>query len=392
MKKKLYIFAMLAAALAGCSDNSQTPAVSADNKETAKKPAKNRVVITVNGRELRQTNLAERVEMFVKVSTLANPNMTLNEVQRLRKKIRAIMPKMFKREVVLEDFLKSEKLTVAPETLEKAKKGIVASFRGRLTYDGLRRKVGPALAGILDGFAASQATEITVRRRILEKNPLELAPDYAEKQLALIAKYNAEMALTNAIVYARATNTWEKLKSGADFRAVAREFSEVPREAREGGDWGTLGLQQLEPDEDLAKWAQQLQPGEFSPPIEGDNGLMILRVDSKKGEDYALSRIYFRLPMFKEVVSKEELLKLKKQQHDRAVLDKEIKALLKSADVERPKKRKKAGAKRVRRQDRPVAAQPAGKQSANRQSDGKKSVAGKQGTKKAEAENGAKRK
>ena len=392
MKKKLYIFAMLAAALAGCSDNSQTPAVSADNKETAKKPAKNRVVITVNGRELRQTNLAERVEMFVKVSTLANPNMTLNEVQRLRKKIRAIMPKMFKREVVLEDFLKSEKLTVAPETLEKAKKGIVASFRGRLTYDGLRRKVGPALAGILDGFAASQATEITVRRRILEKNPLELAPDYAEKQLALIAKYNAEMALTNAIVYARATNTWEKLKSGADFRAVAREFSEVPREAREGGDWGTLGLQQLEPDEELAKWAQQLQPGEFSPPIEGDNGLMILRVDSKKGEDYALSRIYFRLPMFKEVVSKEELLKLKKQQHDRAVLDKEIKALLKSADVERPKKRKKAGAKRVRRQDRPVAAQPAGKQSANRQSDGKKSVAGKQGTKKAEAENGAKRK
>ena len=392
MKKKLCIFAVLAVALAGCSDNGQSAAESADDKTIVKKPAKNRVVITVNGRELRQTNLAERVEMFVKVSTLANPKMTLNDLQRLRKKIKAIMPKMFKREVVFEDFLKSEKLTVAPETLEKAKKGIVASFKGRLTYDGLRRKVGPALAGILDGFAASQATEITVRRRILEKNPLELAPDYAEKQLALIAKYNAEMSLTNAIVYARATNTWEKLKSGADFRAVAREFSEVPREAREGGDWGTLGLQQLEPDEELAKWAQQLQPGEFSPPIEGDNGLMILRVDSKKGEDYALSRIYFRLPMFKEVVSKEELLKLKKQQHDRAVLEKEIKALLKSAAVERPKKRKKAGAKRVRRQDRPVAAQPAGKQSANRQSDGKKSVAGKQGTKKAEAENGAKRK
>ena len=392
MKKKLCIFAVLAVALAGCSDNGQSAAESADDKTIVKKPAKNRVVITVNGRELRQTNLAERVEMFVKVSTLANPKMTLNDLQRLRKKIKAIMPKMFKREVVFEDFLKSEKLTVAPETLEKAKKGIVASFKGRLTYDGLRRKVGPALAGILDGFAASQATEITVRRRILEKNPLELAPDYAEKQLALIAKYNAEMSLTNAIVYARATNTWEKLKSGADFRAVAREFSEVPREAREGGDWGTLGRQQLEPDEDLAKWAQQLQPGEFSPPIEGDNGLMILRVDSKKGEDYALSRIYFRLPMFKEVVSKEELLKLKKQQHDRAVLEKEIKALLKSADVERPKKRKKAGAKRARRQDGPVAAQPAGKQSANRQSDGKKSVAGKQGTKKAEAENGAKRK
>ena len=148
------------------------------------------------------------------------------------------------------------------------------------------------------------------------------------------------MSLTNALVFAKATNVWEKLKAGADFKQMAKQFSDVPKEAEEGGEWGTLGLQQLEPDEDLVNWAQKLQPGEFSPPIDGDNGLMILKMDSKQGDDYALSRIYFRLPMFQQEVSEEELLKLKRQQHERTVLQKELNAIVESVEVVKPKKKR----------------------------------------------------
>ena len=210
-----------------------------------------------------------------------------------------------------------------------------------MTYDNLRRKVG-SLAAVLDDFLRVQATEIAVRQRILEKNPLTLPPNYANEQIKRIKAYNAAMSLTNALVFARATNVWEKLKAGADFKQIARQFSEVPREAEDGGDWGSLGLQQLEPDEELVKWAQELRPGEFSPPIEGDNGLMILRVDSKKGDDFKLSRVYFRLPMFQELVGEEELLKMKRRQHEQAVLGREIMALVKAAKVVKPKSKKKA--------------------------------------------------
>ena len=345
MKARFYIPALLALVLSGCSDGNRSADASAGatngvGKVAGEKPVRDRLVISVNGRELRSTNLEERVEMFVKVSTIANPKMTLAEVPKLRSRLRKSLPKLFVREVVFEKFAASEKIKVGKTMIEKARKDLLSSFKGRMTYDNLRRKVGESAAA-LDDFVRVQATELAVRQRILDKNPLELPPNYAAEQIKRIKAYNAEMAVSNAVVYARATNAWEKLKAGADFRQVAREFSEVPREAEEGGDWGTLGLQQLEPDEALAEWAQKLQPGGFSPPIEGDNGLMILRVDSRKGDDYKLSRVYFRLPMFQELVGEKELLRLKRAQHEQAVLSREIAALVKAAKVVDPKKKKK---------------------------------------------------
>ncbi|MBR3221802.1 MAG: peptidylprolyl isomerase [Kiritimatiellae bacterium] len=345
MKIKWYILVSLALALAGCWDNGQPEAApessAADKSATGEKPVRNRVVVTVNGRELHSTNLNERVEMLVKVSTIANPKMTLSDIPKLRKRLRTALPKMFVREVAFEEFVKSENIKIDEAAIEKAKKKFLSGFGGRMTYDNLRRKVG-SLAAVMDDFVRIQAMEDAVRQRILEKNPPNLPPNYAAEQIKRIKAYNAEMALTNAAVYARATNAWEKLKAKENFKLVARQFSEVPREAKEGGDWGTLGLQQLEPDEDLVKWVQKLRPGQFSPPIEGDNGLMILKVNSKKGDDYALSRIYFRLPMFQELVDEETLVKRKRQQHEQAVLAREISAIVKAADVVKPKTKKKA--------------------------------------------------
>lgn len=343
MKRLIIVLAVLA--LAGCSDSNQAdvaPASSpADKSATGEKSVRDRVVVTVNGRELHLTNLNERVEMLVKVSTIANPKMALSDIPKLRKRLRAALPKMFVREVAFEEFVKNEKIKIDEAAIEKAKKTFLSGFGGRMTYDSLRRKVG-SLAAAMDEFVRIQATELAVRQRIIEKNPMNLPANYAKEQIERSKAYNAEMALTNALVFARATNVWEKLKAGADFKQAAHQFSEVPREAEDGGDWGTLGLQQLEPDEDLVNWAQKLQPGEFSPPIEGDNGLMILKMDSKKGEDYKLSRIYFKLPMFRDIVDEDTLVKMKQQQHERTVLAREITALVKAAKVVKPKSNKKA--------------------------------------------------
>ena len=338
--------ALVALVLIGCSEDSQQGVASAE-KPLQEKPVRNRVIITANGRVLYQTNLNERVELMTKVATIANPNIKLSEIEKLRKKLRSMMPKMFVREVAFDEYAKANKIKVDGAAVEKAKKSLLAALGNRKPpkYESLRRKVGP-LAAVLDGMVQAQATEGAVRQYILGKNPLQLPPNYAAEQIARTKAYNAEMSLTNALVFARATNVWEKLKAGAEFKKMAQQFSEVPKEAQEGGEWGTLGLQQLEPDEDLVKWAQKLQPGEFSPPIDGDNGLMILKMDSKKGEDYTLSRIYFRLPMFQEEVSEEELLKLKRQQHERAVLEKALKAIVESVDVEKPKKKRHGKKKR----------------------------------------------
>ena len=335
---------LLALVLAGCSDSNKPAVVpassTADKSAQGEKSVRDRVVVTVNGRELHSTNLNERVEMFVKVSTIANPKITLDEIPKLRRRLKSSLPKMFVHEVVFDEFARAENLKIDREAIEKAQKNLMMGFRSRMTYEDLRRKVGP-LAKALDEFVRLQATEAAVRQCILSKNPLELPPNYANEQIKRIKAYNANMALTNALVFARATNVWEKLKNGADFKKMARQFSELPQEAKEGGEWGTLGIQQLEPDEDLVKWAQKLQPGEFSPPIEGDNGLMILKLDSKRGEDCVFSRIYFKLPMFHDLVNEEMIVKMKRQKHEETVLNREIKALVKAANVVKPKTKKK---------------------------------------------------
>ena len=331
---------LVALALIGCSEDSRRDGASTE-KPLQEKPASNRVVITVNGRALHQNSLNERVEVMVQVATIANSNMKLSDVARLRRKLRSTLPKMFVREVAFDEFAKANKIKVDEAAVDKARKSLMAALGDRKPrkYESLRRKVGP-LATVLDGMVQTQATEGAVRQHILAKNPLQLPPNYVADQMARIKAYNAEMSLTNALVFAKATNVWEKLKAGADFKQMAKQFSDVPKEAEEGGEWGTLGLQQLEPDEDLVNWAQKLQPGEFSPPIDGDNGLMILKMDSKQGDDYALSRIYFRLPMFQQEVSEEELLKLKRQQHERTVLQKELNAIVESVEVVKPKKKR----------------------------------------------------
>lgn len=341
MKLRIISLASLVAlALIGCSEDSRQDGAPTETP-LQEKPASNRVVITVNGRVLYQTNLNERVELMVQIATIANSNMKLSDVARLRRKLRSTLPKMFVREVAFDEFAKANKIKVDEAAVDKARKSLMAALGDRKPrkYESLRRKVGP-LATVLDGMVQTQATEGAVRQHILAKNPLQLPPNYVADQMARIKAYNAEMSLTNALVFAKATNVWEKLKAGADFKQMAKQFSDVPKEAEEGGEWGTLGLQQLEPDEDLVNWAQKLQPGEFSPPIDGDNGLMILKMDSKQGDDYALSRIYFRLPMFQQEVSEEELLKLKRQQHERTVLQKELNAIVESVEVVKPKKKR----------------------------------------------------
>ena len=340
---------------AGCSDDGgdavSSPAQSKqESRQTEAKPVRDKVLVTVNGRELHKTNIAEKVEMMVALMAMSNPKVSLEDLKKLRHRLEASYPKVFVREVVFGDYAAKEKVVVDEESLSTAKKRVLSAFRGasRPKFDNVRRKLG-SHARAFDEYVQMQALGNAVFKHILAAHPLNLPPNYAAEQCLRNKAYNADMALTNALVYARATNVWEKLKAGADFKESAKQFSEVDREAKDGGEWGTLGLQQLEPDEDLVTWAQKLQVGEFSPPIEGDNGLMILRLDSKKGEDYTFSRIYFKLPMFRQELSEEELLAYKRKQHESEVLAREVKALLKSADVVWPKKKGKVRKEKARK-------------------------------------------
>lgn len=71
----------------------------------------------------------------------------------------------------------------------------------------------------------------------------------------------------------------EQLEQGADFAALASEFSQDQGAIR-GGDWGWVRLDMLDPP--VAKVAQSLQPGQIGGPVRGAGGYYVVTVKSTR--------------------------------------------------------------------------------------------------------------
>ena len=82
---------------------------------------------------------------------------------------------------------------------------------------------------------------------------------------------------------ARAEEVYDGLKKGADFTDMAFRFS-AGAEASRGGSLGFVRQGELLPE--IEQVVAQLQPGQFTPPIETSQGLHIIRLDEKKPSQY----------------------------------------------------------------------------------------------------------
>jgi peptidyl-prolyl cis-trans isomerase SurA len=88
---------------------------------------------------------------------------------------------------------------------------------------------------------------------------------------------------TVAATTAKAQSVYDRIKKGADFAAMAKEFSEDPS-GQNGGDLGWF--KQGELLDDLEKVAVQLKTGAISEPVRTKVGVHILKVEAREGESH----------------------------------------------------------------------------------------------------------
>lgn len=79
--------------------------------------------------------------------------------------------------------------------------------------------------------------------------------------------------------YTNAQETWNKVKNGGDFKALAREFSQLPS-ASDGGDLGIFQYDELA--EYMRNAVIPLEAGEISSIIETPNGYQFFKLVSRK--------------------------------------------------------------------------------------------------------------
>jgi len=279
-------------------------------------------VVSVDGTVLTRGQLDARVEFMLKLARRADPQMKSSNYQSLSNRLATTYPQVFVSRTLVRHYADKEKIAIPDETMKRFRKLALRHVRHLRAkdYDALLSKLG-ADAEIFDGQVRDEALTDAVKAHVIAANPTNLPADYAARRLEEIKAYNKRMDATNAVIHARANEVWRKLKAGEPFKEVAKAYTEIEEERAEGGDWGLLDDKILEDFPALLRAVKNLKVGEFSAPVEGDNGLMIVRLD-EKGEDkdeYSLSRIYFCLPMFAREAPPAELIAEAKKKHGEQV-------------------------------------------------------------------------
>ena len=166
------------------------------------------------------------------------------------------------------------------------------------TVDDLKYMLGTN-AFRVDAEIRDRVDYATVTNAILAANPVVVTEPMVQKRLKEIADYNARAAATNAVVFARATNVWQKIVGKEiTFEDAAKAYSEDAYLAY-GCEWGLFTREQLSDEAEVLKLLPTLKVGDVTPPVESDGGLAILRMDaSDDADNVAFSRVFFRLPMF----------------------------------------------------------------------------------------------
>ncbi len=131
-----------------------------------------------------------------------------------------------------------------------------------------------------------------MRNKLMEKAPLDVdTTDEAVKARYIFIKPKPEVPIEER--EAEALKKIEDIRKrivddGEDFEAVAKEVSEDPGSAPQGGDLGCFGKGQMVPEFEEAAFA--LEPGQISEPIKTDFGYHLIQVYDKPSDDQVCAR------------------------------------------------------------------------------------------------------
>ena len=204
------------------------------------------------------------------------------------------------------------------------------------TVDDLKYMLGTN-AFRVDAEIRDRVDYATVTNAILAANPVVVTEPMVQKRLKEIADYNARAEATNAVVFARATNVWQKIVGKEiTFEDAAKAYSEDAYLAY-GYEWGLFTREQLSDEAEVLKLLPTLKVGDVTPPVESDGGLAILRMDASDDPDnVAFSRVFFRLPMFYTQETPAEARTVLKEELSRELISETLKDVASKLKIEYP--------------------------------------------------------
>ena len=291
------------------------------------------VVAEVNGHVLRESEVNARATNIA--ALFLHKTGKAKGLEKLKEKFRKGYAKVWVEDRVLEDAAKVAGVAVPPDYVETCRSRAFRNFKakGDKGYDDLMKLPG-FTRELWEDQVMSEARKLAMKDYWAKAEPANLPTNYADKVIADIMKWNADMAKTNALQFAKATNVWEKLKAGADFVKTARLNTELTDEIEDDCEWATLDDRLLSDEPALLKQIKALKVGEFSPPVEGDGGILIVRLNSMEEDNgYNISRIFFRKGNVLTPAPKKDIVAAAEKKHVESLFKRKLGELVKNATV-----------------------------------------------------------
>ena len=286
------------------------------------------VILVADGRTFRKTDRDSEIDLRMHIFRLSNPDVGESEYSRRRQVLLDSAESHFIEETGLLRIADEQKLEVSADEVTNHLQSVLGSVNGlsepeqRLLKDIARREILCAKV-----------------KKILERDiDVDIPISEFEQAKSRFAAFSKMVAATNALIYAHATNVWKEICGGMDFAEAASRYSEDVDGT--SCKWGSFPPMAFASEPDLLQIVQKLHVGEVSPPVQGDNGLLIVRL---KGVDtasptisYDLERIFFKLPEEAPTMSSSELRQLLMDEKRRKGLSKRLCAMRQSINLVKP--------------------------------------------------------
>lgn len=335
MIKILNISLLVAALLSfvGCGDRGDH-AVSG-GKDNTQKAKPDVVLVTVGKESLTLDSVEKMAQLRVKLETLRAPNMRREKVERLRQKAKSEAVPFFVQSCIYSAYLAENGVAIPLSEVENYKAKMAGTFKIK-DFDALSGKLTEGetalLAKHIDGVLAIKEA----KKHIIAQTDITVSEKEKDDFIAKVVRMNALSAATNAVVYARATNVWNKISSREiSFEEAAADYSEADV-SEEDGEWGRFSFDNLRGEDELIEAIRKSSPGDMTPPIECDNGLAIIKVlDVPTGDNgtYRLARVFFRLPLSWEVPTREDAENVLRQRAENAAIELKFNELAAKAGI-----------------------------------------------------------
>ena len=303
--KRIVLLLLAAAGLsfAGCdrkpeAEPSATPPSSA--------PTNDIVVVRIDGKDLTRSEVIRngRVLLHLNLNKLRKTKIQKREIRALERYCKTAVGREIGRMAVAR-YVSDRNLTVPTNLIKRATRRFEAQYgvrsrklKRRHNINDLKYMLGKN-AFRADEMIMETALYDVMTNDVVRSSAIVITDEMVKERQDQIKKANARAAATNACVFAKATNVWQKIVAKElTFEDAAAKYSE-DEYAGDGCEWGCFTRDQLEGDEEVIALLPTIKNGDITPPVASDGGLAILRKDEDDNDrTFSFSRVFFRLPYF----------------------------------------------------------------------------------------------